>query len=211
MVSLTQPAPAPQIVLYAYMLRRRTMWYEWQRRRVPRRYLPVTDKDMSRRIYKRSVDELVRVSAVRAQELVPEDSGDGDVCWAKATDRGVRYGTHFGRAVAKSYANVEDAALSRRPNLRMRNNRSIRDYVGELEKEFSRLPPDACDDYVRAYERARFGNHRLDYQGFVRFLDAYSRIVSTMTERKMPGSLSGRGRNTSGTNARRRKSAGTSA
>lgn len=174
------------------MLRRRTLWYERQKSRVPRRYLPVGEKQMSRRTYKRTVDELVRVSAVRAQELVPEHSGDGDPGWAKATDAGVRYGTNFGRAVAKSYANVEDAALSRRPNLRERHNRSIRDYVAELEKEFPRLPPEACAEYVRAYERARFGSDRLDYRGFVRFQDAYTRIVTTMTERKGAGALGSR-------------------
>lgn len=181
------------VVAYVSLLRTRTAMYERERRRVPRRHLPVGERVMSRRLYKDTVNELVRVNAIRAQKIQPEDAGAGDRGWSTAADAerhaNVRGGVHYSRTVAKSYNNVEDAALSRRPNLRERHARSIRDYVAELEREFPRLPPDVCAEYVRYYESARFGNSKLTVDDYVRFDRAYSRIVAVMTER---GSKAGR-------------------
>jgi hypothetical protein len=74
-------------------------------------------------------------------------------------------GVHFGMTIAKSYESLEKAALSRRPGLRHRDHRTIRDYMTHLRKSFPSLSPQLCDEYTATYERAVFSDAKFTLEG----------------------------------------------
>eukprot|EP00455_Lapot_gusevi_P027001 TRINITY_DN2852_c0_g1_i3.p1 TRINITY_DN2852_c0_g1~~TRINITY_DN2852_c0_g1_i3.p1 ORF type:complete len:105 (+),score=25.67 TRINITY_DN2852_c0_g1_i3:35-316(+) len=89
-------------------------------------------------------------------------------------------GVHFNTSIAKSFYVIDEAVAHRRPGLRHRNYRTIRDYMRFLQKEFPGLKDDLCHEYVVTYERARFGLHQFTVEEYSRFMSAVLAIVENV-------------------------------
>ncbi len=124
--------------------------------------------------------------AVLSQELEPEDGDRGDpgagrpprpaprrhaLTAASATgwSHGEKQNIHYTAAIAASFVEIENAALSRRPNLHHRHSRTVKgapfrencglpscvrgaDYIAELKKVFPRMGQFANEQFVATYE-----------------------------------------------------------
>lgn len=114
--------------------------------KLPRQTLDVRKADMGRRIYSLHITELVRVDAILDKGLKPQQNAQmecGDPGWGK--EGGKVEHVHFNTSIAKSFYVLEKTALSRRPGLRHRDSRTIREYVGALKKAFPSLKQSLCD------------------------------------------------------------------
>jgi hypothetical protein len=101
---------------------------------------------MGRRIYSLLINEMVRVDTILEKGLKPQHNsqvGCGDPGWGK--EGGKVDHVHFNTSIAKSYYVLEKTALSRRPGLRHRDSRTIREYVSALKKAFPSLKQSLCD------------------------------------------------------------------
>jgi len=170
--------------LYLYFLRRKFNHYSRAIKQLPRSTLSISKRAMGRRMYSLLINELCRVdsmfddpsgstcspngaSASGHTHLEPQSNGDvpgcGDEGWGK--EGGPADQVHFNTAIAKSYVILEKSALSRRPGLRQRDSRTIREYVFQLRQAFPSLNQSLCEEYLQTYERAVFGNYKFTYQG----------------------------------------------
>lgn len=101
---------------------------------------------MGRRMYSLLIGEMVRVDTILDKGLKPQQNsqlGCGDTGWGK--EGGKVEHVHFNTSIAKSYYVLEKTALSRRPGMRHRESRTIREYVAALKKAFPSLKQALCD------------------------------------------------------------------
>lgn len=95
-------------------------------------------------MYSLLISEMVRVDTLLDQGLKPQHNNSslcGDSEWGK---EGLDH-VHFKTSIAKSYYVLEKTALSRRPGLRHRDSRTIREYVGALRNAFPSLKSSLCE------------------------------------------------------------------
>ena len=169
------------VMLYVYLhfLRRKFHSYSTAIARLPRQSLSIGAKQMGRRMYAMLIGEMVRVDLLLDVNLRPEVNARvecGDPGWG--SEGGTVDSVHFSTSVAKSYFVLEKTALSRRPGLRHRDARTIRDYVGALRAAFPSLKAPLCDDYIYAYERAVFGRHKGSYEEYTHFIKLVLQMVA---------------------------------
>jgi len=171
--------------IYIILLRRRLNNYEKARVQLrSRSEVPLAPRDMSRRMYVSYVNEMVRVQGILRSNIQPEmTENSGDPGWGQQVVDGKQVDVHFNTSIAKSFEVLEKAALSRRPGLRHRDVRTVHNYVAQLVKAFPNLVPSLCDEYIRTYDRAVFGNHRFTVQEYARFSSVVYEMVSLISER----------------------------
>jgi hypothetical protein len=130
------------------------------------------------------VGEMVRVDALLDAGLPPQQNFSpscGDPGWGK--EGGNVDNVHFDTSIAKSFYALEKTALQRRPGLRQRDARSIREYVSNLRKAFPSLKASLCDEYLHSYERAVFGDHKASFEEYNRFTKIVMQIVASINEK----------------------------
>lgn len=169
------------LMIYISCLKSRLNKYEGETSAIPHTSLPLTKDDMSRKMFKAVLNQMMRVTAIQDGTILIADPENGDPGWGR--DDSKVAGVHFKTSVAKSYYVLEEAALSRRPNLRHRHSRTIREYVRKLESEFPSLRKKLCDEYIATYERARYGSEKIVYADYERFMQVVMEMVGIMTER----------------------------
>ena len=154
------------LYIYLFFLRRKFNHYSKAIAKLPHSRLDIRKKTMGRKLYGVFISEMVRVDTLLDLGLPPQLNYDpqcGDGGWGK--EGGKVENVHFNTSIAKSYYVLEKTALSRRPGLRQRESRTIREYVGALKKAFPSLKQSLCDEYINTYERAVFGDHKCSYEG----------------------------------------------
>ena len=142
--------------MYVFFLRRKLNHYSKAISRLPLSHLDITKRDMGRRIYSLHINEMVRLDAILEKNLKPQENsqlGCGDPGWGK--EGGKVEHVHFNTSIAKSYYVLEKTALSRRPGLRQKDSRTIREYVGALKKAFPSLKQSLCDGSKTATRREK--------------------------------------------------------
>ncbi len=92
---------------------------------------------------------------------------------------------HFNTSIAKSYYVLEKTILARRPGLRHRDSRSIRDYIALMKKSFPNLRSDLVDSYIKIYEIAVFGNHKFNYYEYSQFMKILYEMVAIINEKPL--------------------------
>jgi hypothetical protein len=173
---------------YVFFLNRRLNKYDIERRNVHMcASEDILDPEVvSSKTRKRAFRTTLKAERARRDTmLAAENYCGGDLGWGHAGERLHSLsldGVNFNEWIAKSYTLVEEAALSRRPNLRHRHARTIRNYVATLEKEFPRLPPSLCQDYLRMYERAKFGHSKFTRRDFESFYAKFRKMHAIMSE-----------------------------
>lgn len=169
---------------YLYFLRRKFNHYAKAIAQLPRSTLGISKKQMGRRLYSLLLGELVRVDELLEHGLQPQHNARldcGDPGWGK--EGGSVDHVHFNTSIAKSYYVLEKTALSRRPGLRQKDARTIREYVAALRKAFPSLKQSLCEEYINTYERAVFGNHKCTYEEYTQFMKVVLQIVSIINEK----------------------------
>jgi hypothetical protein len=163
------------VAMFAYfvLLRRRLFRYQRDLDALPGdRRLPLRPEVMSRRMWGvLAAQEAQWLADKRAGLFEPEPQRGGRGDPGLIVDRGEVFDCRA--LISKSYLFIDAAVISRRPELRQRYARTIRDYVTLLQKEFPDLPKDTCARYLELYERARYGRATLtrrDYEAFARAL-----------------------------------------
>ena len=155
------------IYIYLFFLRRRFRAYDRLLKRIPLTALPLTTAHTTKRQYRNVVRQLVRAEECGLSRIIPANNSGvgidgGPVCgdggWGADA-------THYTTSVAKSWFALERTAVSRRPGLAAEPYRTVRDYVSSLRLAFPALPPAICEEYVRRYEDAMFGQHKVSEQG----------------------------------------------
>ena len=149
------------VMVYVYLFFLRAKFAHFTRRvqQLPRAYLPITKAELSRAMYALLINEMVRVDAILDSGIAPAPtSKTGDPGWGAAGSRIAN--VHFNTSIAKSFILLENTALSRRPGLRQRDCRTIREYVQQLRKAFPMLKQQLCDGrssttHAHTHSRAR--------------------------------------------------------
>jgi hypothetical protein len=132
------------VYVYLFFLRLKFVHFTRQLKSIPRSFLPITKDDLSRKMYAILINEMVRVDSILDKGLAPAPtSGGGDEGWGKEGTKIAN--VHFNTSIAKSFILLENTALSRRPGLRHREWRTIREYVQQLRKSFPGLKQQLCD------------------------------------------------------------------
>jgi hypothetical protein len=62
--------------------------------------------------------------------------------------------------ILQSYIKIDAAVAQRRPGLRHRKFRTVREFIDVLQSEFPTISRDACQEYVEIYESVRYGQCR---------------------------------------------------
>eukprot|EP00466_Bigelowiella_natans_P011473 jgi/Bigna1/78378/fgenesh1_pg.54_\ len=122
--------------------------------------------------YKETLSEMAsfnvaeeNVRWVQNATLLPEDIGAGNPSWSKKPVRNLKLSldnarlehAHFAKVIAESYLLIERLVVRRLPYLRSSRDRTIRDYMFKVGKEFE-LDDIDVRQYLILYERARFGS-----------------------------------------------------
>jgi len=169
---------------YLYFLRRKFNHYSKAMAKLPCHRLDIRKKTLGRRMYSLLVGEMVRVDALLDAGLPPQTNFSplcGDPGWGK--EGGNVDNVHFDTSIAKSFYALEKTALQRRPGLRQRDSRSIREYILALRKAFPSLKASLCDEYLATYERAVFGDHKHSYEEYNHFMKIVVQIVAAINEK----------------------------
>jgi len=104
---------------------------------------------------------------VQRKILLPESQGDGNKGWSKWPERNLKLSLenktlehiNFGRIVSESYLLIERLVVRRLPYLKASRDRTVRDYMLKVAKEFQIEDIDIAT-YLALYEEARFGGGR---------------------------------------------------
>ena len=134
------------LYVYLFFLRRKFTHYSRSIGQLPLSRLDIRKKSLGRRMYSHLINEMVRVDSMLDVGLQPQQNHDpscGDPGWGK--EGGKVDNVHFNTSIAKSFFVLEKTALSRRPGLRHKESRTIREYVGALRKAFPSLKQSLCD------------------------------------------------------------------
>jgi len=177
--------------LYLFILRTKFHRFSTALANIPPAALPLTQRDLSRRMYATLIDEMVRVDHITHHNLTPaptthpSDPGWGDAATHLANN------IHFTTSIAKSFILLESTALTRRPGLKHRTYRTVREYVQQLRKAFPGLRAGLCDDYIRSYERSVFGEGRVGIEEYSEFMKVVYEMVGIINDRTWSEKVAG--------------------
>lgn len=178
------------IYIYLMLLRRRFNSYSHDLDNIPKNYLPVRRSDLSRHMFTTLVNELVRVDQLMDKKVTPENNEYqpghgliGDPGWG-AEDSKVE-NVHFNTSIAKSYYVLEKSAIARRPGLKHKDSRSIRDYMNIVKKTFPNLRSSLVSEYIRIYETAVFGSKKFTQIEYERFMKVVYEMVAIINEKEL--------------------------
>ena len=130
------------VYLYLFFLRWKFSFFSRRLQNIPRPYLPLTQRELSRGMYGVLINEMVRVDSILNEQLIPASTTkDGD----PGCLEGAKINVHFNTSIAKSYFLLENTALSRRPGLKQSQWRTIREYIQQLRKAFPQLKQHIAD------------------------------------------------------------------
>ena len=173
---------------YLFILRFKFHHFSTALNNIPPPALPLTTDQLSRRMYATLIDEMVRVDHITHHNLTPASTTHpSDAGWGDAHSQ--LSNIHFTTSIAKSFILLESTAITRRPGLKHRGWRTVREYVQQLRKAFPGLRAGLCDEYIRAYERSVFGEGKVgidEYSDFMKVVydntDTHSQHTHTHTE-----------------------------
>ena len=154
------------VMVYVYLFFLRLKFHSFTRRvqSIPRAYLPLTQRELGRRMYSSLIHHMVRVDDILRRGLKPAATvRGGDPGWGLEGSR--FFDVHFNTSIAKSFILLENTALSRRPGLKHNAWRTTRHYVQQLRKAFPGLKQALCDDYIHMHEKAVFSDHKFTFDG----------------------------------------------
>ena len=185
--------------LYLFVLRTKFHLFSTALANIPPASLPLTQSDLSRRMYATLIDEMVRVDHITHHNLTPAPTTHpSDPGWG--TDHLANI--HFTTSIAKSFILLESTALTRRPGLKHRGWRTVREYVQQLRKAFPGLRAALCDEYIRSYERSVFGEGKVGIEEYSEFMKVVYEMVGIINDRtwseKATGQVQAAGQNGSG-------------
>ena len=168
--------------LYLFVLRTKFHLFSTALANIPPTVLPLTPSDLSRRMYATLIDEMVRVDHITHHNLTPAPTTHpSDPGWGDAASHLANI--HFTTSIAKSFILLESTALTRRPGLKHRGWRTVREYVQQLRKAFPGLRASLCDDYIRAYERSVFGEGKVGIDEYSEFMKVVYEMVGIINDR----------------------------
>ena len=134
------------VYVYLFFLRLKFHLFTSRVSGIPRAYLPITKRELSRPLYTALINEMVRVDSILDRGLKPAATlRGGDPGWG--LEGSLIANVHFNTSIAKSHILLENTALSRRPGLKQRQWRTIRQYVQQLRKAFPGLKQQLCDGH----------------------------------------------------------------
>ena len=170
------------VYLYIFILRIKFNRFSTQLASIPPLSLPLTPHLLSRRMYSTLIDEMVRVDHITHHNLTPaHTTHPSDPGWGDAASHLANI--HFTTSIAKSFILLESTALTRRPGLKHRGWRTVREYVQQLRKAFPGLRAALCDEYIRAYERSVFGGGRVGIDEYSEFMKVVYEMVGIINDR----------------------------
>ena len=185
--------------LYLFVLRTKFHRFSLHLANIPPRSLPLTPAHLSRRMYSTLIDEMVRVEHITQHGLTPAPTTrPSDPGWGDASSHHANM--HFTTSIAKSFILLESTALTRRPGLKHRQWRTVREYVQQLRKAFPGLRAGLCDEYIRAYERSVFGEGKVGVEEYSEFWKVVYEMVGIINDRTWSERVAGQGQQASSPN-----------
>ena len=168
--------------LYLLVLRIKFRRFSLSLANIPPAVLPLSPRDLSRRMYATLIDEMVRVDHITHHNLTPAPTTQpSDPGWGDAASHLANI--HFTTSIAKSFILLESTTLTRRPGLKHRGWRTVREYVQQLRKAFPGLRAALCDEYIRAYERSVFGEGKVGIEEYSDFMKVVYEMVGIINDR----------------------------
>ena len=132
------------VYLYLFFLRWKFSFFSRRLQNIPRPYLPLNQRELSRTMYAVLINEMVRVDSIVDQQLIPASTTEGgDPGWGAEGTKMAN--VHFNTSIGKSYILLENTAMSRRPGLKQSQWRTIREYIQQLRKAFPQLKQQLAD------------------------------------------------------------------
>jgi len=178
--------------LYLFVLRTKFRHFSTALANIPSHTLPLTPADLSRRMYGTLIDEMVRVDHITQHNLTPAPTTHpSDPGWGDASSHHANM--HFTTSIAKSFILLESTALTRRPGLKHRGWRTVREYVQQLRKAFPGLRAGLCDEYIRAYEKSVFGEGKVGVEEYNEFWKVVYEMVGIINDRTWSERVAGQG------------------